>query len=129
MKMLQREAEKWHRIVLYLYGRRPGANHGTQLPSLNVLFTARQHCQTERMNRTGSKCNFPFHIMVAAPLCSSVWLCGSCCDPFQLSSAMATVDEKRKVDNERRRFQERWKLGCFFTETIAFAYFVERLLP
>ncbi len=38
-------------------------------------------------------------------------------DPHQLTSVMATMDEKRKVDVEGRCFQERWKLQYFSTET------------
>ncbi len=43
-------------------------------------------------------------------------LCDPCCDSYQQTSAMATVDKKRKADVESRPFQERWKLQYIFTE-------------
>ncbi len=71
------------------------------------------------INHAGLNCNFSFYIMVAAPHCNFAWPCDSCRDPYQLISAMVTVDKKRKVGD---RFQERGRLQYFFTEYLH--YFV-----
>ncbi len=75
-----------------------------------------QHCLTELINCAVSKSNFSFYLMVAAPLCNFVWLCDPCGDPYQLISAMATVDKKKEDDAEGRHFEGRRKLQYFFSE-------------
>lgn len=67
------------------------------------------------MNRSYWKCNSSFRIMVAAPLCNSVWLCEPCCEPSLLISGMATVNKKGKADTEARRFKGRWTLQYLFS--------------
>ncbi len=60
--------------------------------------------------------NHVFHLIVAAPLYNSASLCDPCSDPYQLISAIVTVDEKSKGDAEGGCFEEGWKLQYFFTE-------------
>ncbi len=96
----------------------PGTNHGTRSdfiwPAALVLICI-IYGQPALSNRIDKNKNFSFHLMVASSLCNFAWLCDPCCDPFQLISAMATADKKRKIDGQR--FQDRWKLQYFFTET------------
>ncbi len=89
-----------------------GANHGMR----SDFMQPAAYITTDWINHAGSKCNFSFHLMVAAPLCNFAWQCHPCYDPYQLISVMATVDKKGKVDVEGCCFQERWKLQYFFTE-------------
>lgn len=63
---------------------------------LKLIIMPRQHCFIQWINHTGWKCNSSFHVMVAAPLCNSVWLCQPCCEPSLLISGMATVNKKEE---------------------------------
>lgn len=59
---------------------------------------------------------FPFYLMIAAQPQNGQFHRGcneKCSDP---STVMATASKPSKVDNEGRRFQERWKLQYFFIE-------------
>ncbi len=112
-------------VMLYLRQTCPkcgqGANHGRKSdfmwPAASILICiiyGPPELSSRMQNHVDLKCNFSFHLMVAAPFCNLAWLCDPCCDPYQQISAMATVDKKRKVDFYGSCFQERWKLQFLF---------------